>query len=79
MELSMLREYVVIYERGDESQEAWGAYVPDLPGCVSTGDTFEDVQHNIREAIQLHLEGLKAEGLPIPEPTTQADKVSVAA
>lgn len=75
----MLKEYVVIYERGSEEEEAWGAYVPDLPGCVSTGDTLDEAQQNIREAIQLHLEGLKAEGLPIPEPTTQVDKVSVAA
>jgi predicted RNase H-like HicB family nuclease len=75
----MMKEYVVIYERGNESEENWGAYVPDLPGCISTGETLEEAQRNIREAIQLHLEGMKAEGLPIPEPTTQADKVSVAA
>jgi predicted RNase H-like HicB family nuclease len=75
----MMKEYVVIYERGNDEEENWGAYVPDLPGCVSTGETLQEAQHNIREAIQLHLEGLKAEGLPIPEPTTQADKVSVAA
>jgi predicted RNase H-like HicB family nuclease len=79
MELGMMKEYVVIYERGNEMEENWGAYVPDLPGCVSTGETLEEAQRNIREAIQLHLEGLKAEGLPIPEPTTQVDKVSVAA
>lgn len=75
----MVKEYVVIYERGDEGQEAWGAYIPDLPGCVSTGDTLDEVERNIREALQLHLEGLKAEGLLIPEPTTRVDKVSVAA
>ena len=75
----MVKEYVVIYERGKEEQENWSAYVPDLPGCVSTGETFEESQDHIREAIQLHLEGMKAEGLPIPEPTTKADSVSVAA
>lgn len=75
----MMKEYVVIYEQGDEGEENWGAYVPDLPGCISTGETLEDAQGNIRQAIQLHLEGLKAEGLPIPEPTTQVDKVSIAA
>ncbi len=75
----MLKEYVVIFERGAEGEEAWGAYVPDLPGCVSTGDTLDEAQQNITEAIQLHLKGLKAEGLPIPEPTTKVDKVSVAA
>lgn len=75
----MMKEYVVIYERGNEEEENWGAYVPDLPGCISTGESLEEAQRNIREAIQLHLEGLKAEGLPIPEPATQVDKVSVAA
>ena len=75
----MLREYVVIYERGVEGEEAWGAYVPDLPGCVSTGDTMEDARRNMKEAIHLHLAGLKSEGLPVPEPTTMVDKVSVAA
>lgn len=75
----MIKEYVVIYERGTENEENWSAYVPDLPGCVSTGETVEELKHNIREAIQLHLKGMKAEGLPIPEPTTRADSVSVAA
>ncbi|HWN98844.1 MAG TPA: type II toxin-antitoxin system HicB family antitoxin [Blastocatellia bacterium] len=75
----MVKEYVVIYERGKESEENWSAYVPDLPGCISTGETLEELRHHIREAIQLHLEGLKAEGLAIPEPTTKADSVSVAA
>ncbi|MBI3652293.1 MAG: type II toxin-antitoxin system HicB family antitoxin [Acidobacteria bacterium] len=74
-----MKEYVVIYEQGKAGEENWGAYVPDLPGCISTGETLEEAQHNIREAIHLHLEGLKAEGLPIPEPTTQVDKVSIAA
>ena len=74
-----MRTYAVIDERGGEGEESWGAYVPDLPGCISTGETLEDVQRNIREAIQLHLDGLKAEGLPIPEPTTQVDRVPVAA
>ena len=74
-----MKEYVVIFERGAHGEENWGAYVPDLPGCISTGDTLEEVHRNIREAIQLHLDGLKAEGLPIPEPTTQVDRVAVAA
>lgn len=68
---TLMKDYVVIYERGGADQENWGAYVPDLPGCVTTGDTLEEAQRLIREAMQLHLEGLKAEGLPIPEPTTQ--------
>ncbi len=78
MEQPVMTEYVVIYERGDAGEENWGAYVPDLPGCISTGDTLEEAQRNIREAIQLHLEGLKAEGLPVPDARTQADRVAVA-
>ena len=73
-----MREYAVIYEHGSGSEENWGAYVPDLPGCVSTGETFEEVQRNIREAIRLHLEGLKAEGLPIPEPRSHGELVAAA-
>jgi predicted RNase H-like HicB family nuclease len=74
-----MKQYAVIYERGTQAEENWGAYVPDLPGCISTGETFEEVQRNIREAIQLHVEGLKAEGLPVPEPTTQVDRVPIVA
>lgn len=75
----MSREYAVVYEHGGDGEEAWGAYVPDLPGCITTGDTFEEVQRHVREAIQLHLEGLRAEGLPIPEPTTRVERVPNAA
>lgn len=74
-----MREYAVIYERGGEGEESWGAYVPDLPGCITTGETLEEVQHYIREAIQLHLEGLKAEGLSIPDASTQVERVAIAA
>jgi predicted RNase H-like HicB family nuclease len=74
----MMPEYAVIYERGGDGEENWGAYVPDLPGCISTGETLEEVQKNIRDAIWLHLEGLKVEGLPLPEPQTQVDRVAVA-
>jgi predicted RNase H-like HicB family nuclease len=78
MEVAM-KEYAVIYERGQEGEENWGAYVPDLPGCISTGDTWEEIQYNIREAIELHLEGMQADGEPIPEPTTEVGHVAVAA
>ena len=67
-------EYTVIYERG---QTNWGSYVPDLPGCVSIGDTLAEVQENIKEAIALYLEVLKEDGQPIPEPSTQVGKVAV--
>jgi predicted RNase H-like HicB family nuclease len=73
------KEYIVIFEPGSEDEENWGAYVPDLPGCVSTGETLDDARANIQEAIQLHLDGLKAEGLPIPEPSIQTDRIGAAA
>ncbi|MFM6731964.1 MAG: type II toxin-antitoxin system HicB family antitoxin [Microcystis panniformis] len=57
-------EYTVIYERGETN---WGAYVPDLPGCVTTGKTLEEIAENMKEAIQFHLDGLQEEGLPILE------------
>ena len=53
--------------------------VPDLPGCVSIGDTFEEVQENIKEAIEFYLEVLQERGEPIPEPTTKVGLVGVAA
>jgi len=49
--------------------------VPDLPGCISTGNTVEEAEEQIREAIRFHLEGLKADKLPIPEPTSICDYV----
>lgn len=73
-----MREYAVVYERGESGEENWGAYVPDLPGCITTGETLDEARRNIREAVQLHLEGLRAEGLPIPEPTTEVERLAVA-
>ena len=67
-------QYLVIVERGETS---YGAYVPDLPGCVAVGETKEEVMQLIREAIELHLEGLRNEGLPIPEPSSTTDYVQV--
>jgi len=67
-------EYAVIYERGEIN---WGAYVPDLPGCVSIGNTLAEVKGNIKEAIELYLEVLKEDGKPIPEPSTIVGKVAV--
>lgn len=67
-------EYTVIYEKGKTN---WGAYIPDLPGCVSIGDTFLEVQENIKEAIDLYLEVLQEDGQPIPQPSIEAGKVAV--
>lgn len=57
--------YVVVIEKGDTS---YGAFVPNLPGCIAVGETLEEVEILIKEAIEFHLEGMQAEGLSIPEP-----------
>ena len=69
-----MMRYSVVYER---SLRNWSAYVPDLPGCIATGKTREELERRIREAIEMHLEGMRAEGLPIPEPTTETGAVEV--
>ena len=66
--------YAVVIEWGPNN---YSAYVPDLPGCISTGKTVEDTTRNIQEAIELHLEGMREDGDPIPEPRTQVAVVSV--
>ncbi|MBK1986422.1 type II toxin-antitoxin system HicB family antitoxin [Sphaerospermopsis aphanizomenoides BCCUSP55] len=71
---NQLIEYAVIYESGEKN---WGAYVTDLPGCVSIGDTLAEVKENIKEAIELYLEVLKEDGKPIPKPSTEVGKVAV--
>lgn len=67
-------QYVVILEDGPKS---WGAYVPDLPGCVAAGETREEVLELIREAIEFHLEGMKEEGEAIPEPHSHSEVIRV--
>jgi predicted RNase H-like HicB family nuclease len=67
-------KFTVIYERGPAS---WSAYVPDLSGVISVGDSREEVEHLIREAIQFHLEGMREEGIPIPIPSSFAGVVEV--
>lgn len=66
--------YTVIYEKGPES---WGAYVPDLPGVISVGESREEVETLIQEAIEFHLDGMREEGLPIPAPSSIAGAVEV--
>jgi predicted RNase H-like HicB family nuclease len=66
--------YTVIIERAPEN---YAAYVPDLPGCIATGDSREEVEQNIREAILFHLETLREDGFPFPEPTTESEVVDV--
>ncbi len=68
--------YTVVIEKGAGN---YGAYVPDLPGCISTGMTVEETKQNIQEAIQLHLDGMREDGETIPQPSTTAAIVEVAA
>lgn len=68
--------YMVILEKGPTS---YGAYVPDLPGCVAAGETKAEVVKLIQEAIEFHIEGLQEEGLPIPEPSSTIEYVEVRA
>ncbi len=67
---------MVIIERGESS---WGAHVPDLPGCVAVGETRDEVISLIREAIALHIDGLRQEGLPVPKPISEGEFVDVEA
>ena len=68
--------YAIVIENAGNN---YSAYVPDLPGCVATGDTIGDVARSIREAIELHLDGLRADGAPIPSPSSRVEYVEVAA
>ena len=68
-------KYAIVIERAAGNLSA---YVPDLPGCVATGATVEETEHLLREAIELHLIGLREDGLPIPEPTSQIEYIEVA-
>ncbi len=67
--------YLIVIEK---ARGNYSAYVPDLPGCVTTGKTMDEIQHNIQEAIELHLEGMCRSGEPIPEPAeTMTEFVNV--
>ena len=68
--------YMVVIERGESS---WGAHVPDLTGCVAVGETRSEVIGLIREAIALHIDELRREGLPVPKPTSEGEFVDVEA
>ena len=68
--------YLIVIE---PTATGFSAYSPDLPGCVATGASRADVERNMRDAVELHLEGLRANGLPVPRPSTSASYVEVAA
>ena len=69
-------KYAVIVEEGENS---FGAYVPDLPGCVAAADTKEEVLELIQEAVEFHIEGLREDGQPIPEPSSSIEYIEVRA
>jgi predicted RNase H-like HicB family nuclease len=66
--------YAVVIERGKRN---YGAYVPDVPGCVAVGDTVQEALANIREALEFHLEGMREDGEAIPDPASLVDYVEV--
>lgn len=68
--------YAIVIEKAEGN---FSAYVPDLPGCVATGATIEEAEAQIREAIEFHLEGMREDGLPIPQPESRVEYVDVAA
>jgi predicted RNase H-like HicB family nuclease len=69
-----MKKYLIVIEK---TSTGYSAYSPDLPGCVSTGATKEEVEKNMQEAIEFHLEGLKEEGYEIPEPVSYSIYVEV--
>ncbi|MGI9054671.1 MAG: type II toxin-antitoxin system HicB family antitoxin [Pyrinomonadaceae bacterium] len=68
--------YAIVIEKAENN---YSAYVPDLPGCVATGETIEETEREIREAIEFHLRGMREDGMPILKPSIQVDYVEVAA
>lgn len=69
-----MSEYLIIIEN---SEDSYSAYSPDLPGCVATGDTIEEVRKLMQEAIQMHIESLREHGEPIPPPSSSAEYLAV--
>jgi predicted RNase H-like HicB family nuclease len=67
-----MMRYAVVIEKAEAN---YAAYVPDLPGCVATGQSIVEVQANIRDAIRFHIQGLKEDRLPIPPPTARAEYI----
>jgi predicted RNase H-like HicB family nuclease len=72
-----VKEYVVVIEPAEDGS-SFGAYVPDLPGCIAAGETREEALGLIREAIPLHIASLRAHGEPVPPPAAQVERVIVA-
>jgi predicted RNase H-like HicB family nuclease len=69
-----VQKYLIVIEKAPNN---YSAYSPDIPGCAATGRTREEAESRMRDAIRMHLEGLKEDGLPIPEPSASADYLEV--
>ena len=70
------KRYAIVVERAKKN---YAAYVPDLPGCIATGDTLKETERLIHEAIEIHVAGLREDGLPVPEPSSVVDYVEISA
>lgn len=71
-----MKRYAVVVEKADAN---YAAYVPDLPGCVATGETVEATERLLQEAIEIHAQGLREDGLPVPEPSSVVDDLEFSA
>jgi len=71
-----MKKYLIIVEK---TETGYSAFSPDIPGCGSTGETKEEVERNIQEAIEFHIEGLREEDYEVPEPTTYSSYIDIAA
>ena len=71
-----MKKYLIVIER---TESGYSTYSPDLPGCVSTGKSREEAEKNMREAIEFHVDGLRQEGYPVPEPRTTSSYVELPA
>ena len=69
-----MKRYAAVFEKATNN---WAAYVPDLPGCITTGATLEETRRNIREAIELHLEAMKEVGEPVPAPSAEVEFIEL--
>ena len=70
-----MKKYLVVFEKAEKN---YSAYSPDLPGCIATGKTRSETMHNMREAIEMHVNGLLEDKLPVPKPVASADYVAIA-
>jgi len=69
-----MKRYAIVIEKAESN---YAAYVPDLPGCIATGVTVEETERLLREAIELHVEGMREYGLPVPEPSSHVEYLDV--